>query len=256
MALQTDQAVNLLWTGGWDSTFRMLQLVLIDKREVQPYYIIHLERPSAIIEIRTMRDIKKKLFAAHPEARGYLLPTQFMEVNDVLPDPEITAAYQRINAISHIGTQYEWLARFCAMSGVSDMELCIKLSHEGPTTFIEPFLRQCGGNGRANYMLDERHQGNDVYTLFRYFRYPLFFLSKVDLEEAAIEAGFDELMYMTWFCYRPWFGTYPCGICRPCFVAIEREMGKRLPWPSRILYHLRFMIKVKHFFTKPRETSG
>lgn len=29
--------VPLLWTGGWDSTFRLLVAVLIERRTVQPY---------------------------------------------------------------------------------------------------------------------------------------------------------------------------------------------------------------------------
>ena len=36
----TARAVKLLWTGGWDSTFRLLQLLLLYEKKVQPYYII------------------------------------------------------------------------------------------------------------------------------------------------------------------------------------------------------------------------
>src|SRR5690606_13578695 len=32
--------VNLLWTGGWDSTFRLLSLVVQQHRCVQPYYVL------------------------------------------------------------------------------------------------------------------------------------------------------------------------------------------------------------------------
>ena len=31
---------KVLWTGGWDSTFRVLYLVLVEKCQVQTYYII------------------------------------------------------------------------------------------------------------------------------------------------------------------------------------------------------------------------
>src|SRR5688572_33020809 len=32
--------VALLWTGGWDSTFRLLMLLLVERRAVQSYYIV------------------------------------------------------------------------------------------------------------------------------------------------------------------------------------------------------------------------
>lgn len=38
----------IFMTGGWDSIFRLLQLLLIDKRAVQPVYILDPERWSVI----------------------------------------------------------------------------------------------------------------------------------------------------------------------------------------------------------------
>ncbi len=37
------QEFNVLWTGGWDSTFRVLDLVLHQKATVQPHYLLMLE---------------------------------------------------------------------------------------------------------------------------------------------------------------------------------------------------------------------
>ena len=39
--------VQILWTGGWDSTFRLLQLLLELKLEVIPHYVIDDTRESA-----------------------------------------------------------------------------------------------------------------------------------------------------------------------------------------------------------------
>lgn len=30
--------VKMLWTGGWDSTFQLLELLFVQKSEVIPYY--------------------------------------------------------------------------------------------------------------------------------------------------------------------------------------------------------------------------
>ena len=70
------ESVNLLWTGGWDSTFRLLSLSLLHQRPVQPYYIITWDRPSTGAEIQTMCDIKRLLFKKHPETKSLLRPTR------------------------------------------------------------------------------------------------------------------------------------------------------------------------------------
>ena len=50
---------TLLWTGGWDSTFRLLYHVLIDKQPVQPIYFINPDRQSLREELKSMALIRK-----------------------------------------------------------------------------------------------------------------------------------------------------------------------------------------------------
>ncbi len=42
---------NVLWTGGWDSTFRVLELVIMKKEMVQPHYILDEDRASTQKEL-------------------------------------------------------------------------------------------------------------------------------------------------------------------------------------------------------------
>ena len=44
----------LLWTGGWDSTFRLLQRVLIDKQPIQPIYFVNPDRESVREELKSI----------------------------------------------------------------------------------------------------------------------------------------------------------------------------------------------------------
>ena len=76
-------ATNLFWTGGWDSTFRVLQLLLLHKRSVQPYYVIDEDRRSTGMEIHTMIKIKDLLYNLHPDTRKLLLPIRFIDVHDI-----------------------------------------------------------------------------------------------------------------------------------------------------------------------------
>ncbi|HYD83353.1 MAG TPA: hypothetical protein VEA63_04860, partial [Opitutus sp.] len=52
--------VDLLWTGGWDSTYRLLDLVLRKSRTVAPHYVVDPDRSGTIQELRAMRAIRQE----------------------------------------------------------------------------------------------------------------------------------------------------------------------------------------------------
>ena len=62
--LSDKENVALLWTGGWDSTFQLLQLLIIHRRRVTPFYLLDEERRSTGVEIRTIKRIKGLEFRA------------------------------------------------------------------------------------------------------------------------------------------------------------------------------------------------
>src|SRR5688572_23020383 len=111
--LTDSNTVKILWTGGWDSTFQLLQLLVDQKVSVTPFYLIDEERRSTGVEILTMGRIKSHLHNHFPDARKLLNATQYFAVEDIAPNPHITEAFKRFRAKSFIGSQYEWLARFC-----------------------------------------------------------------------------------------------------------------------------------------------
>jgi hypothetical protein len=224
------ETVKLLWTGGWDSTFRLLQLLLLDRRFVQPYYLIDARRPSIGAEIRAMSDIKNLLFKEHQGTRDLLRPTEYTEVTDILPAPEITEAYRTIVESSFIGSQYDWLARFCKQKGTGDIELCI---HRDDTAraVLAPYLE--GQTGcRVVCSSTTGDVPEQVYALFRYFRFPMFGLSKLDMAATVQEQHWTALMDMTWFCHRP-RGGKPCGMCNPCLYTQAEGLGWRIPLSRR-----------------------
>src|SRR5699024_7696604 len=113
---------KVLWTGGWDSTFRILDLILNKKVCVQPYYILDEGRKSTKMELNTMDNIRTKL--------------KNIKINDIPKNEEITQAYKVLSSQSHLGSQYDWLARYCEDNKISDLELCI---HSDDT--VEGFIK-------------------------------------------------------------------------------------------------------------------
>jgi hypothetical protein len=225
--------VDLLWTGGWDSTFQLLQLLLLHRREVVPHYLLDPTRPSTRTELEAMERIRDALFEQYPHTRQLLAPLQKFNVADLAPDARITDAFGRIVAGRFIGSQYEWLARFRNQQGIAQLELAA--GHRGGRIqgIIGPFVLQADGGGYRTYRLSPEYRDTKEYLIFGGFSFPLFELGKRETADIARERGWLDIMSMTWFCHKP-HGAEPCGCCNPCLYAVDEGFGWRIPRSSRI----------------------
>lgn len=228
---------RLLWTGGWDSTFRLLCLLLVHRRSVTPYYLLRGKRPSTPIEVDTMARIRDALADHHPHTRELLQPTFFCDVADLSPDATITDAYERMLRNTFLGRQYEWLARFCTQQGIAEIELCIHRDDKAHAV-LEPFVVEREEAGGRTWRLDaarvsQAENAADLQVFFRHFAFPLFETTKLQMASQAQAQGWESLMAMTWFCHNPLRNGQPCGCCHPCLYTIEEGLGHRLPRWSR-----------------------
>ena len=216
---------NVLWTGGWDSTYRVLELLLIWNRPVRPYYIVDPERISLHEEIRAMDRIRKATRAGFPDRADLLLPLHTVHIDAIPPDEEIAAWYARLESKTRTGQQYEWLARF-ARHCVPELELCVEYTPPPNTSalardFIQPSLKRLGEGHECRI---ETPFADPAVEMFTYFRFPIRHLTKADMRRVAEEYGFIDIMQMTWFCLEPVRGL-PCGRCRPCLLASGTGSG-------------------------------
>ncbi len=217
----TDLPVKLLWTGGWDSTFRLLELVLNQKKMVQPYYLVSpAKRQTTDIELLTMDKIRSMIYKKQPGSESLLLPTIYKEVSKVKPNVAITEEYNRLTAAKVLGSQYEYLARYAEEEGITGLELSVEKYRNKPTYAFE----------KTN--------------MFKYFTFPLVNTTKLEMQEAAIKYGFLDLLDETFFCHTPINGK-PCGCCNPCRIALEEGLGRRLPFERRLKFHLKRLPLVK-----------
>jgi hypothetical protein len=225
--------VDLLWTGGWDSTFQLLQLLLLHRREVVPHYLLDSTRPSTRAELAAMEGIRDALFAAYPHTRRLLAPLQKFDVADLAPDARVTDAFRRIVAERFIGSQYEWLARFRNQQGIAQLELAA--GHRGGRiqAIIGPFVARTDGDGYRSYRLSPEYRDTKEFLIFGGFSFPLFELGKSETADIARERGWLDILSMTWFCHKP-HGREPCGYCNPCLYAVDEGFGWRIPRANRI----------------------
>lgn len=234
------EPARLLWTGGWDSTYRLLSLVLVHQRPVEPHYIITGSRPSFPAELRTMGRIKTILFERVPEARERLRPTRITDVVDLQPDEEIARQIRALKAVRYLGSQYEYLARYAKQTSTSGLELSVEFSHHGGAySFIKPVAVWRSDGEQSGYYAIPDGLADDNVALFSWFRFPLLDLSKLQMLERARRHGFADILDHTWFCHRPLPGDKPCGRCRPCGYVVTEGLASRLPWSSRMRHYLR-----------------
>lgn len=226
-----NKPVNIFWTGGWDSTFRVLQLLIEEKRKVQPHFVVRAQA-SVGKEITTMIDIRRELFRNYPETRDLLLPTIYTDIAGVSEDDDIIKTVEELGKKSSFAKQYSFCSRYCKQNNISDMELCIK---KGGAILqrIEPFLD--GFEWKESSCIDDVEK--DYHKIFRYMRFPLKNLTKLDTKEIAEDRGWLNLLEMTWFCATPYKGK-PCGFCGPCTYVIDEGFAERLPLFRRVLSQL------------------
>jgi hypothetical protein len=204
---------------------------MTEPTEIQPIYLIDENRPSTAMELLTMKRIKQRIRADIPGRADLLLPVRFVAVSDLLDDESITKALAGIRKRKWIGIQYDWLGRFCCQFGVSDLQLCIHKDDQAHDV-LQDMVEETGGDFKS-YRISEKFAGTNEYELFRHYMFPVFDLTKREMQSIAQEMGFSAIMNMTWFCHAPRDGR-PCGTCRPCRFTIEEGLGWRVPYFRRL----------------------
>lgn len=210
---------HVLWTGGWDSTYRILDLLHGTNCAVLPYYLIYLGRKSTLIELRTINTMMDRL----AQFRGRLLnPIIRLADRYKYATEPYAGQLKKILETHRIGTQYLCLAQFRDEQQRTDIELCAE-KHGGAWNYIHPFMSH---NDEGIFTVSPQAP-KEMQGLLGGFHYPLFDMTKLDMEESAQSGGFRELLELSWFCHEP-VGDEPCGTCPPCQSTIKMGLKRRI----------------------------
>jgi len=239
--MHTDKPLNIFWTGGWDSTFHLLDLVASRGLPAQPHYIIDEDRKSTMAEIRAIRKLKQQIFSSFPQTSGLIHPTRITMKSDLALSQNTRDAYRQLKSdFPSLGSQYAWLTQYCLDQQIDNMRVCIEKS-EGPTSGPVPiysiFLNQSekfdDHDGHA-YRILAKHGNEAFFYLFGRYLFPLLDITKIEMGELAAKKGWMEIMKRTWFCHWPTRRGKPCGRCNPCLFVKHKGMDWRLPLSARI----------------------
>ncbi|MCR8915821.1 hypothetical protein FDP08_03410 [Marinobacter panjinensis] len=207
-------SVTLLWTGGWDSTFRLLQLLLIEKRNVQPVYVMDVSRYSMNRELDTISQISA-MVRQRLDSGVTLYPTKFFLSSDFPEIQEIRDRYLALKNKYHVARQYYWLALIAENQQWESVELSM-VRTQTPSDLETAIFNNIEGE---NPTLKDSWEAE----LFKYWSFPLLTTKKSEMKVFAEENGFLDILLKRWFCLRPIRGKC-CGACLPCEVA-QREQA-------------------------------
>lgn len=229
----------ILWTGGWDSTYRMVELSR-QALTVQPVYVIDEGRKSFRKEQQVMTQILQAL-RERKETQAELKDVLYIPVEEIEGDPAITEAFSRVRQTQAIGGQYEWLAR-------------LALRYPGIELGVEKPLGQGGGcntliarSGKlleenGIYRIDREQSQPDCVLLLGNFTFPIRGKNVPDMVEDIRRWGYEDIMQQIWFCNTPVKGQV-CGMCNPCRQKMEGGMEWLLPDDARKRYRTHTKIR-------------
>jgi len=244
--------IHVLWTGGMDSTFRVVFLSRLPVRII-PYYIItDLEfRKSNENELNAINSITQ-ILREHKDTKCVLEDIILITRDQIPHKKDISDAFQslqdRTNEMNKsilkkwnfktqakgihayivpylMASQYEDCALLAYARNLSELE--IGLAGDEPS--IIKTVTKLGGIFKKiemdiigdNYILDFDDNASDLKTIFKNFSFPMLKTLKMDNEEFLLENGYEEISKLTWFCYTPIEGNKPCGTCIPCCAKIR-----------------------------------
>ena len=229
--------VDVLWTGGWDSTYHVLSL-LRRGLTVQPHYIRDPRRPSVGHELRAMKRISEEV---QYRLSGRLLPLSREDrVEHAQLPADLKESFEYVLREAFVGDQYLWLAAYARANIRGSIDLAIHkddMAHR----LLEPWLERV--NGKSYTLVPEAPP--HIRNIFSQFSFPVLETTKVEMLSEAKAAELEDLLELTWFCYRPSRKGSPCGVCNPCVYTIEEGLAHRVTRYGYLRYCLRVYPRLK-----------
>lgn len=235
-----NRIVHIFWTGGLDSTYRMVEL---SRKEcvIQPHYIIT-SRKSVDQELRAMAKILS-LLQSDKRTIAKIQPLALFSKGDLVDYLDIQSAYDYLHENKDFKSgQYRLLARYARQKKLK-LEMGIQFSGNGSVVKVidESVLVDCPDN--SDVMMIDPVKGSHEwasFTLFQDFLFPksLYHKTKIEEIEELKQLDYNKVLKSVWSCFSPVLGM-PCGHCFACKSSMQESAGMMVPFVGYVLGGIR-----------------
>ena len=218
--------IDFLWTGGWDSTFRIIQLYNRGLT-IQPIYIVDQSRKSHKKEIETIYLLTEQINIRFKNYGGKILPLELIQKKEIKNSIYLKLVFKLLRKFNkvRIGKQYYWIACLSHDRKISLEECFIKVNRNSLIPLNET-TEIIDETGEINWIVNPKKMPFLKRQIFKNMRFPLIYTSKIEMRDFAEKNNFLDLMNKTWFCHES--GIEPCGECIPCKQYIKDGFGNRV----------------------------
>ena len=234
-----NRIVHILWTGGLDSTYRMVELSR-QKCVIQPHYAM--VRRNIEYELKAISEIIT-ILSHDKRAIAEIRPVETLQKSELEEYEDILQAWDFLHEKKGFNSsQYYYLALYARQKKLK-LEMGIQFSEGGSVVEVvdESYLTDCPDN--SDVMMIDPEKGSHEwasFTLFQDFLFPksLYHKTKREEIEELKRLGYDEVLKKVWTCFHPVFGM-PCGHCFACQSAMKEGAGELIPKVGYVLGGLR-----------------
>jgi hypothetical protein len=234
-----DDIYFVYWTGGYDSTFRICEMLIKEKKIVQPLYAsLSLDndciseetcnkvwfRRNRKYEKKAMIQIRKMLNDMFPYTKEKLLPTIY--IDEDIEDNTFNYQFEKTFYENNLWPkkrqkhQYLFLAKF-AYYHKQKIDIGVLGIHEKSkfAKFLKKNLKRETKTLKINGITVERinYSIPTEEHYLHYLKFPIYNRTKEELYITAERDGYHKILKNTWSC---WFPNKksgkPCGKCPMC----------------------------------------
>ena len=232
--------IHIFWTGGLDSTYRVVELSRKDC-VIQPHYILT-SRRTVENELRAISEITK-ILNSDKRTIAEIRPVETFSKYDLEVYGDIQSAWDILHELKDFKSeQYPLLTRYARQKGLK-LEMGIQFSANGSVVKVVDvsYLTDCPDHD-DEMMIDPEKGVHEwaSFTLFQDFLFPksLYHKTKKEEIEELKKLGYGKVLKKVWTCFHPVFGM-PCGHCFACQSARKEGAGMMVPRVGYILGGIR-----------------
>lgn len=208
------RTVHLFFTGGFDSTFRLCQIVLMENRPVQPIYLDFPEldgfsrRKNVKYEFQSM---KKTINELKRRGYGHLIYPLKVVTKIELTDTVLDAMryFYKKKKVSRVISQYAYMIQYSLSQNLIIEECAENSTHSTSYNLVGKHLNKDG-------MLNLYQVAGTPLMVIRNLRFSTIHLTKKDMLNIAKQNNFDNILAWTKSCWYPKKNGNPCGKCSMC----------------------------------------